>query len=83
MNMNDIKNKVKRLKELSINNIIYHNYYHKKIDEKLVYVESRDGKDFTGNILRIVEELSTGEYGNFRIYVHAKPQVVDKIKYTF
>ncbi|MDO5815852.1 MAG: CDP-glycerol glycerophosphotransferase family protein, partial [Methanobrevibacter sp.] len=60
--------------------MIYNAYYDDKIDENLIYLESRDGLDFTGNIFRIVEELSTGEYGNFRIYVHAKPQVVDKIK---
>ena len=74
------KSKIKVLKEYLINSYIYHNYYHKNIDEKLVYVESRDGNDFTGNILRIVEELSTGKYGDFKIQVYAKEKVHSKIK---
>ena len=60
--------------------MIYNAYYNDEIDEKLVYLESRDGLDFTGNIFRIVEELSNGDYDDLKIYVHAKPQVVDKIR---
>lgn len=63
----------------SENSKIYSNYY-SSIDKKLVYLESRDGEDFTGNIFRIVEELSTGNYGYLKIYVYAKPEVNDKIK---
>jgi CDP-glycerol glycerophosphotransferase len=60
--------------------MIYNAYYNGDLDEKLVYLESRDGLDFTGNIFRIVEELSTGNYGELKIHVHAKPQAADKIK---
>ena len=74
------KKKIKKFKEYSINSLIYNTYYHRKIDEKLVYVESRDGKDFTGNILRIVEELSTGKYGDFKIVVYGREGVASKIK---
>lgn len=74
------KRKVFSLKQHLINSYIYNTYYNEDIDENLVYVESRDGKDFTGNILRIVEELSTGNYGNFKIVVYAKKDVHPKIK---
>ena len=80
MNKKKLKKKLKKLKEISINSLIYNAYYHKKIDENLVYVESRDGKDFAGNILRIVEELSTGKYGDYKIVVYAKENVHPKIK---
>ena len=80
MGLKQYMKKAKNLKQLSINNMIYRNYYEKEIDERLVYVESRDGKDFTGNILRIVEELSTGDYGDFKIVVYAKKDVVPKIR---
>lgn len=73
-------NKIKKFKEYSINSLIYNTYYHKKIDEKLVYIESRDGNDFTGNMLRIVEELSTGDYGDFKIVVYSKNNLESKIK---
>ena len=75
-----MKKKIKKFKKHSINSRVYNVYYNKAIDGELVYVESRDGNDFTGNILRIVEELSTGKYGNFKIVVYAKPEVHHKIK---
>ena len=74
------KSKLVNLKDSAINSMIYEVYYKEDIDENLVYLESRDGLDFTGNIFRIVEELSTGNYGDLKIHVHAKPHVVDKIK---
>ena len=76
----NIKKLLLYFKELSINSYIYHTYNHSKINDKIVYLESRDGNDFTGKILRIAQELSTGEYGNYKIYVFAKKEVVPKIK---
>lgn len=72
--------KFKKLKDCFVNDRIYYNYYHKDIDENLVYVESREGHDFTGNVLRIVEELSTKKYGDFKIFVYAKDEVHSKIR---
>ncbi len=74
------KSKLLNFKDCAVNSMIYNTYYNDDIDEKLIYLESRDGLDFTGNIFRIVEELSSGNYGDFKIHVHAKPHVVDKIK---
>lgn len=75
-----LKSKLRNLKDCAVNSMIYNVYYNNDLDENLVYLESRDGLDFTGNIFRIVEELSGGNYGNLKIHVHAKPQVVGKIK---
>ena len=58
MFFNQNKKEKKNFNSIS-NSSIYSNYY-KKIDENLVYLESREGHDFTGNIFKIVEELSTG-----------------------
>ncbi|MBE6498985.1 MAG: glycosyltransferase [Methanobrevibacter thaueri] len=74
------KSKLLNFKDCAINSMIYNTYYNKNLDDKLIYLESRDGLDFTGNIFRIVEEISTGKYGDFKIHVHAKPNVVNKIK---
>ena len=74
------KSDLHNFKDRVINSMVYNAYYNDDLDEKLVYLESRDGLDFTGNIFRIVEELSTGDYDDLKIYVHAKPHVVDKIK---
>lgn len=75
-----LKAKLQSSKENAVNSMIYKSYYDDDIDDNLVYLESRDGLDFTGNIFRIVEELSTGKYGDLKIYVHAKPQAEDKIR---
>jgi len=74
------KQKLLKLKQCFKNDLIYYNYYHKKIDENLVYVESREGNDFAGNVLRIVEELSSGDYGNLKIFVYAKEEAQSQIK---
>ena len=75
-----IKHSLMLLKDSLLNSLIYFTYYNMKIDEHAIYVESRDGNDFTGNILRIVEEISSGEYGDYKIYVFAKKGVHEKIK---
>ncbi|AMD17394.1 hypothetical protein TL18_04785 [Methanobrevibacter sp. YE315] len=75
-----LKNKIKHKKEDLVNSYIYRSYYDDSIDENIVYLESRDGHDFTGNILRIAEELSTGAYGNLKIYVYAEKEVFSKIE---
>ncbi len=59
---------------------IYNIYYNEPLDEKLVYFESRDGGDFTGNILRICEELMKPAYGGLRFCVYTKPGVAEKIR---
>ena len=74
------KSKMRNFKDCAINSMIYKEYYNEGLDDKLVYLESRDGLDFTGNIFRIVEELSTSQYDDLKLYVHAKPHVVDKVK---
>ena len=75
-----VKSKLLNLKDCAVNSMIYKQYYEEGIDENLVYLESRDGLDFTGNIFRIVEELSNEKYSNLKICVHAKKQVHPKIK---
>ena len=75
-----MKHSLMLLKESILNTMIYFAYYHMKIDEHAIYVESRDGNDFTGNILRIVEEISSGDYGDYKIHVFAKKDVHEKIE---
>ena len=74
------KNKINNLKECLENNTLYDNYYKCDIDDDIIYLESRNGQDFTGNIFRIVEEISSGDYGNFKIYVYATEDVKSKIE---
>ncbi|WP_405303915.1 CDP-glycerol glycerophosphotransferase family protein [Methanobrevibacter sp.] len=73
------RQKIRNLKDCRDNTSIYDAYYNAPIDERLVYFESRNGRDFTGNIFRLVEELSTGDYGDYRIYVYATEKVLAKV----
>ncbi|MEE8716815.1 MAG: glycosyltransferase [Coriobacteriales bacterium] len=58
---------------------LYSVYYSKPIDESAVYLESRDGADFTGNIFRIAQELcSNSQYSNLHLYIRLKDEVVNK-----
>ena len=75
-----IGKKIEDLKYAAINSWIYYNYYHGDIDENLVYVESVNGKDFSGNVFRIVEELTKGDYGKLRIVVYAKKEIQPMIR---
>lgn len=71
--------KIRNLKECLDNSSIYDAYYNSSLDDSLIYFESRNGRDFTGNIFRIIEEVSTGKYGDFKIHVYATPAVKNKI----
>ena len=75
-----IGKKIEDLKYAAINSWIYYNYYHGDIDENLVYVESVNGRDFSGNVFRIVEELTKGDYGKLRIVVYAKKEIQPMIR---
>ena len=75
----ELRQKIRNLKDCCDNTSIYDAYYTSQIDEKLVYFESRNGRDFTGNLFRIIEELSTGKYGEFKIHVYAEENVKSKI----
>lgn len=79
MKIANFKGLMNKFKGISINSIIYFIYNH-NIKDNVVYLESRDGNDFTGNILRIVEELSSGDYGDYKIYIFAKKELHQKIK---
>ena len=72
--------KFRNLKDCRDNSEIYNLYYNEKLDNNLIYFESRNGHDFAGNIFKIIEELSTGSYGDFKICVFATKDVVGKIK---
>ena len=74
-----IKNKINNLKECYNNEIIYNSYY-SNIDGNIIYLESRNGYDFAGNIFKITEELSSGRYGDFEIYVYATNRIKSKIE---
>ncbi len=75
-----LMDKINNFKECGKNTNLYKSYYNDEIDEKIIYLESRNGLDFTGNIFKITEELSSGKYGDFKIYVYAVKSIKEKIE---
>ncbi len=75
-----IKQKIINLKDCWDNTKIYDNYYNREIDENLIYFESRNGEDLVGNIFRIIEEISTGKYGEFKVVLFAHKNIIPKIR---
>lgn len=71
--------KIHNINECRENSQIYDVYSNQSIDNHIIYFESRNGNDFAGNIFRIVEEISKGEFGDFKIYVYANNNVKSKI----
>lgn len=80
MNKKKLKKSLRNLKKNSLEKLFYHTYYNSSIKEDLIYIESMGGKDFSSDILRMVEEISTGAYGNYKIYVYAREKVKARIK---
>lgn len=74
------RQKIRNIRDCRENSSIYGAYYAERIDENLIYFESRNGRDFAGNIFRVIEELSTGSYGDFKIHVFANPKVKLRIE---
>ena len=51
----------------------------KKLDDKLILIESKNGEDMAGNMFRLIEELRNGEYEAYRIcipYSHDKEEEI-------
>ena len=71
--------KLNNLRDCYGSSRIYDIYYNLDIDERIAYLESRNGNDFTGNIFRIAEELSNDEFGDLKIYVYANEEIKSKI----
>lgn len=68
------------IKEHLINSEIYHAYYRLPVREDLVFVESRNGKDFAGNILRLAVEINERYGGRYKICTAAVPGCMDHIR---
>lgn len=72
--------KIKKYKKNYINSFVYYAYYHKKIDENLIFIDSMNGEYLSSNILRIIGELSKDQYKNFKIYVYVKKDRISHVK---
>ena len=68
--------KIKKIKKIliKVKNIlrsswyIYY-YYHSELDERMILLDSKNGKDLGGNVFRLAQELSgNSEYKNYKLY---------------
>ena len=76
-----IKKKINKLKSRLWFSIYYGRYQKSKINNKMVFLESRNGSDMAGNILYIAKELSENpDYKHLKLCFTAKPFMEEKVK---
>lgn len=78
------KNLRKRVKNIIRNTYYAKHYYHDKLNDKAILLESKNGSDLAGNIFHILKELSKKEYKDYTIYLvvtdNKKQALHEKIK---
>lgn len=75
-----LRKKLKKYARLTLNSLYFFVYYHIPVQKRLVCLESKDGKDWAGNILRIAQELSNGSYGSLRLVLHVSKAMLPRAK---
>lgn len=71
---------ISNIKESLINSEIYNVYYNRPVRDDLVFVESRNGKDFAGNILRLAVRIRELYGDRYTICTAAVPDRMDHIR---
>lgn len=78
------KNLQKRVKNIIRNTYYAKHYYHDKLDDKAILLESKNGSDLAGNIFHILKELSKDDYKNYKVYLvvvaNKKQALQEKVK---
>lgn len=59
---------------------IYRYYYHSDVDAKMVFIESRNGRDIAGNMLRILLEIRAQYGSEYRIITAARKESMETVK---
>ena len=76
--------KIRKKSSLVKRNIFVVKYYKNlKIDEHLILLESKNGKDLGSNIFNLIRELSSKKYKNFKIVLSVRKENLGKIKSIF
>lgn len=59
---------LKKVKNILRSSWYIHHYYHSELNQQLILLDSKNGKDLGGNILRLAQELSYNpEYKDYKI----------------
>lgn len=83
----DIRKKLRRVKKMSgtavgaLKNSVVYRYYEKlDLDDRLVFVDPRNGKELASNMLRMIIGLRKLYGSAYRIVVALQPEAVEKTK---
>ena len=71
---------MRKLRNALITTYTVWHYEHGKIQDDLIAINSKYGMDLAGNMLRILEEISTGKYGRYRVVLLARKEAQPRIK---
>lgn len=76
--------KIRNILKATIRSSWYmHYYYNSELDEKMILLDSKNGKDLGGNILRIAQELSNNKlYTEYNLYFSCNKNKFSELKHT-
>lgn len=81
MKLGNLKKYLSKGKASVTSSLYYRKYNRSPLDEKLIFLESRIGRDIAGNVLQILLTIcSSYAKNNFKIYVAAREGYENKIK---
>ena len=75
-----IKKYIKKSKQAFLTSYTVWNYHHGRIQDQLIAINSKYGKDLAGNMLRIMEAISSSKYGRYQMVLLARPEALARIK---
>lgn len=70
----------KKFKQTLLTTYTVWNYEHGHIQDDLIVINSKYGMDLAGNMLRIMEAVSSGKYGHYRMVLCARKEADARIR---
>ncbi len=64
-----LKNAFKKLRTILKNSYYTHCYYKKRLNDKVILIESKNGEDLAGNMFHILREVTSSEYADYKVYL--------------
>lgn len=75
-----LKTAYRKIRAIWRNTWYFHFYYHKKLDEKMIFLESNQGKEISSNLFYLLKELEKEEYQEYKIYLACQKKWEEQIR---
>lgn len=75
-----LKTAYRKIRAIWRNTWYFHFYYRKKLDEKMIFLESNRGKEISSNLFYVLKELEKEEYQEYKIYLACQKKWEEQIR---